>query len=62
MLLVWDTQGKVNKFVGNWGKKEKWKCLDKDLVQSILKIPLKFQEDYPNKIIPGYIRHLSIDH
>ena len=37
------------------------KRLDEDPLQSILKLLSKYQEDYPDKIIPGCIRHFSIE-
>ena len=37
------------------------KRLEKDPLQSIIKLSLKYQEEYPNKIVPEYIRHFSIE-
>ena len=37
------------------------KYLDKDQLQSILKLSSKYQEKYPAKTIPEYIQHFSIE-
>ena len=37
------------------------KCLDKDPIQSIRKLISKFQDSYPDKVVPGYVRHFSIE-
>ena len=37
------------------------KHLDKDPIQSIRKLISKFQDDYPDKVVPGYMRHFSME-
>ena len=37
------------------------KRLDKDPKQSIRKLISKFQDDYPDKVVPGYVRHFSME-
>ena len=37
------------------------KRLDKDPIQSIRELISKFQDDYPDKVVPGYVRHFSME-
>ena len=37
------------------------KRLDKDPIQSIRKLISKFQHGYPDKVVPGYVRHFSME-
>ena len=36
------------------------KRLDKDPIQIIRKLISKFQDDYPDKVVPGYVRYFSM--
>ena len=37
------------------------KRLNKDPIQGIRKLISKFQDDYPDKVVPGYVRHFSME-
>ena len=37
------------------------KHLNKDPIQSIQKLISKFQDDYPDKVVPGYVKHFSME-
>ena len=37
------------------------KHLNKDPIQRIRKLISKFQDDYPDKVVPGYVKHFSME-
>ena len=44
-----------------WHEKQLKILLDKDAIQSIQKLVSKFQDGYPDEVIPGYVRHFSME-